>query len=343
MQREIVKAGRLLNKDGSLMQCGYAKRLLLNYNRAQITAAPWRIKEWDYYLITNGRYAVALTAADNAYMGLLSVSLLDLERNWYKTTSKMIPVPFGRLKLPTTSAHGDFRYQDKQVELSFLHKGDSRSLICEWDRFDGGTSFRCNLELYDEPEDSMVIATPFQSDRKAFYYNQKINNMKVKGEAAYGDHLYRFSPEEAVGTLDWGRGVWTYANTWYWGSGSGYVDGKSFGFNIGYGFGDTSAASENMLFYEGKSHKLESVAFHIPRKGKDFSYMDPWRFTSSDGRFEMTFKPVLDRKDHTSIGIISSDQHQVFGHFSGKAVLDDGQIIKLKDFHGFAERVANRW
>ena len=70
--------------------------------------------------------------------------------------------------------------------------------------------------------------------------------------------------------LDWGRGVWTYHNTWYWGSASGQVDGVPFGWNIGYGFGDTSAASENMLFYGGKAHKLSQVTFHIPqRDGRD--------------------------------------------------------------------------
>lgn len=46
-------------------------------------------------------------------------------------------------------------------------------------------------------------------------------------------------------------------------------DGNVFGFNIGYGFGNTSAASENMLFYNGKSHKLEDVKFNIPMDGKN--------------------------------------------------------------------------
>ncbi|MEI3102134.1 MAG: DUF2804 family protein [Oscillospiraceae bacterium] len=64
--------------------------------------------------------------------------------------------------------------------------------------------------------------------------------------------------------LDWGRGVWTYHNTWYWGSASYHVNGVPFGWNIGYGFGDTSAASENMLFYKGKAHKLSQVKFNIP-------------------------------------------------------------------------------
>ena len=189
----------------------------------------------------------------------------------------------------------------------------------------------------------MVIAIPFAEDRKAFYYNQKINGMKAEGKAVYDGEEYIFDPAVSTGTLDWGRGVWTYRNTWYWGSASGYVDGASFGFNIGYGFGDTSYATENMLFYNGKAHKLQTVTFHIPMDGARYMYMEPWTFTSNDGRFEMGFTPILDREDYTSIGLIASDQHQVFGRFDGKAVLDDGTEITVNDFLGFAERVSNKW
>ena len=75
-----------------------------------------------------------------------------------------------------------------------------------------------------------------------------------------------------------------------------FYKGKPFGFNIGYGFGDTSKASENILFYDGVAHKLDDVTFHIPKD----SYMSPWTITSSDGRFEMEFVPVLDRAARTA-------------------------------------------
>lgn len=57
------------------------------------------------------------------------------------------------------------------------------------------------------------------------------------------------------------------------------------GFNLGYGFGNTTAASENMIIYDGKAHKLEEVTFHIPTdaEGND-DYLRLWRFTSSDRR-----------------------------------------------------------
>ena len=192
--------------------------------------------------------------------------------------------------------------------------------------------------MTDELVYSMVIATPFEKP-KAFYYNQKINCMRANGFMRLGGKTYDFSEEDSFATLDWGRGVWTYDNTWYWGNGNGTVNGHRVGFNIGYGFGDTSAASENMIIYDGTAHKLSKVSFNIPAD----SYTKPWTFTSDDGRFEMDFVPVIDRAARTSALIIESDQHQVFGRFTGKMVLDGGDVIELKDFMGFAEKVHNRY
>ncbi len=70
----------------------------------------------------------------------------------------------------------------------------------------------------------MVIATPFPKAPKAFYYNQKINCLPATGQVTVGGDTVLFEPESAFGVFDWGRGVWTYDNTWYWGSASGVVD-----------------------------------------------------------------------------------------------------------------------
>jgi hypothetical protein len=117
------------------------------------------------------------------------------------------------------------------------------------------------------------------------------------------------------------------------------LNGKPFGFNIGYGFGDTTAATENILFYDGKCHKLDDVNFHIPKD----DYLKPWSFTSSDGRFEMDFVPIIDRFAKTSAMIIETDQHQVFGRMKGKVILDDGQVLDVSDLLCFAEYVHNRY
>ena len=74
-------------KRGRLLQTGYATGALLTYRRADIRAPWYRIKEWDYYLVLCDTHALALTIADNGYMGLDSVSLLDFTRPWQKTVS----------------------------------------------------------------------------------------------------------------------------------------------------------------------------------------------------------------------------------------------------------------
>ena len=338
MQHEITQKGALLGADGNLREPGWARSLLLDYRRADVKANKLRIKEWDYYIVTNDSFGIALTIADNSYMGLISASVLDFEKPWEQTVSVMTAFPMGKFKLPETSAAGDTLYGDKRVQMAFRVLEGERRLSCRFERFLGEDALELELSLAQPPMDSMVIATPFSAPR-AFYYNQKINCMRASGEAVLGKRRFAFSPETSFGTLDWGRGVWTYDNTWYWGNGNGVVNGKPFGFNIGYGFGDTSAASENLLIYDGVAHKLSKVQFNIPED----SFLKPWTFSSDDGRFEMDFVPILDRAARTNALIIESDQHQVFGRFSGKAVLDDGTALELHDFLGFAEKVRNRY
>lgn len=336
---EVTTVQPLLKEDGSLREPGWSKNLIQIYNRNQIKAPKFRIKEWDYYLVLNEEFAGAFTISDDGYIGLRSVSLLNFKEGWEHTETILNPFPMGKYKLPSTSEMGNTIYKDKRLHMRFLVKQGERRIQCKFKNFYQGKEFSCDIRLEQPKMDTMVIATPWKEKKTAFYYNQKINCMPASGTMTYDGRTYTFSKETDFGTLDWGRGVWTYDNRWYWGSGNTVVDGKPFGFNIGYGFGDTSAASENMLFYDGKCHKLDDVTFHIPKD----DYMKPWTFSSSDGRFEMDFVPVLDRAAHTAALVIETDQHQVFGRMSGKAVLDDGKIIELKDVLCFAEDVHNRY
>ncbi len=336
---EVTKVQPLLDARGELREPGWSRSLVQQYDRRSIKAPKWRIKEWDYYLVLSRTFAGAFTVSDDGYIGLQSVSLLRFGGEpWEHTETVLRAFPMGRLKLPADSSDCVTEYRDKRLQIRFEAADSRRHISCRFERFCDGKPFACEISLSQPSMDSMVIATPW--DRKhAFYYNQKINCMRASGFMEFDGRRYEFHPETDFGTLDWGRGVWTYDNTWFWGSGNADVDGNAFGWNIGYGFGDTSAASENILFWNGTAHKLDDVTFNIPESG----YMDTWTFTSSDGRFEMTFEPVLDRAACLDYKVIVSDQHQVFGRMSGKAVLDDGTEVNIKDVMCFAEKVHNKY
>ena len=343
MQHEITQIIPLLDEKGNLTQAGYAKKLLPVYDRSKVKGGLMRLKEWDYYYVGSDRFGVALTIADNSYMGLDSISFLSFEGEpWEITKSPMRILTLGRTGLPQTSAEGVSAISGKGYSLQFRVEDGKRVLQAHMDNFKDGAAIDIDVTLTDEPEESMVICTPFDKPGH-FYYNQKINCMRASGTVKIGEDVYTFEPDSAFGVLDWGRGVWTYHNTWYWGSVSGLVHGVDFGFNIGYGFGDTSAASENMLFFNGKAHKLSQVTFEIPMKDGKEDYLKPWKFTSDDGRFEMDFAPVIDRASCTDFKVLKSDQHQVFGRFSGTAELDDGTRLVVQDLLGFAEKVENKW
>lgn len=344
-QNEITGIRKLLDAKGNITEAGYAKSLLWEYNRCDVVGNPARLKEWDYYYIGNDDCALCLTMADMGYIGALSASVMDFKTPSQITKSAACLFPMGKFKMPATSVIGDCRWNVKNVEMTFTNNEKERHLYGRYPKFGKcKQDLTFDVLLTDVPEESMVIATPFAKNRH-FYYNQKINCMTAEGGFSLGDKKYSLSADKGtLGTLDWGRGVWTYDNTWYWGSLQTLLaDGTKFGFNIGYGFGDNDRATENMLFYDGKSHKLDEVTFNIPRKdGKD-DFMSEWTFTSNDDRFNMTFEPLIDRYEPVDLKIFAMIPHQVFGYFTGTAVLDDGREIKLDRVLGFAEKVRNKW
>ena len=336
---EITAFQPLLNDQGELREPGWSRAMVQQYERSAIKAPKFRIKEWDYYLVTGKDFAAAFTISDEGYIGLQSVSLLNFDGIPREHTETVLtPFPMGKLKLPETSFEGVTAFKNKRLDMSFTAEKGKRIIRCRFENFFQKLPLTAEIELLKPEMDSLVIATPWDK-KHHFYYNQKINCMRASGYVEYAGKRYEFDPKTDFGTLDWGRGVWTYDNTWFWGSGNTDLNGEPFGFNIGYGFGNTRAASENVIFYKGQAHKIDDVTFNIP----DTGYMDPWTFTSSDKRFEMDFVPILDRAANLDFKLIVSDQHQVFGRMSGTAVLDDGTALKIKDVLCFAEKVHNKY
>ena len=345
MEQHLLSPGPLLNEEGNLADAGYAFSLVKRYDRNAIKAPKWRIKEWDYYYVGNADYGIALTVADNGYMAMASISVLEFGLAPREITKSVIGFfPMGKLHMPKDSRMGDVLYENKKKGFSmrFLHQGDKRRLLCYMERFDKAKrTFRCDLTLMETCPKSMVIATPWKKQRH-LYYNQKINNLLVGGYAKIGEKTLDFN-QNSYGVLDWGRGVWTYKNTWYWSSLNASQDGHTVGFNLGYGFGDNDQATENMFFYDSQAFKLGEIKIDIPMKdsGGD-DYMKPWTFRSVTGEVELLFTPKIDRHADLNLLLLRSNQHQVFGTFNG-VIRVENQEFEIRDLPGFAEKVFNKW
>jgi hypothetical protein len=344
-QHEITQTGKLLQDDGTLTQRGWARQPLLDCN---LEAAhfyptllrPWqrmRLKKWDYYGVTTPNLFFSATIAHLGYAGSIFIYLVDFQRKSWHEATKTIPLGHG-ITLPRNSTTGESIFADKSTKLRFWVEEDARHVQVSWQHF-ADASLHAEITLAHTPaHESTVTITPMA--KKRFYYNRKINAMPATGHISIGQHTINLDPQTALGNLDWGRGVWPYDSFWVWASASGRLpDGRLLGLNMGHGFGDTSAATENTLLLAGRIHKLNEIEIRYnPRQ-----FMSPWWMVSAEGRVNLHFHPLLERVARTPLLIIDSEVHQLFGRYSGQIVADDGEILIIDGLLGWAEEHRARW
>jgi hypothetical protein len=343
-QHEITTPSPLLDDEGNLRQVGWARTPLLDCNLERAAfygrvLRPWqrlRVKRWDYYGITTPDRFFSVTLADLGYAGQAFVYTVDFNtRRHHEETRTIRP---GGVSLPRNSTDGVSEYTDGDLRLRFAVTERWRRLSVAWPDF-GGQPLHAEITLDTAPaHESTVIVIPIQGRR--FYYNRKMNCLPARGSLQIGDRREEIEPATCLGNLDWGRGVWEYRSFWVWASASGFLgDGRTLGLNLGFGFGDTSAATENTLILNGRIHKLGEVDFTYDNS----NFQRPWRMVATDGRLDLTFTPFFERVAKTNLLLIRSEVHQLFGRYTGTAVTDDGETVQIDGLVGFAEEHHARW
>ncbi|HEY9088294.1 MAG TPA: DUF2804 domain-containing protein [Anaerolineaceae bacterium] len=343
-QQLLRGKGPLLKSDGSLADVGWSNQPLLDANLEDAhfyrTFGFWqrfRLKRWDYYSITTPTHFFSFTLADIGYLGQVFAYGIDFATQTYHEETLSIPLAKG-VHIPRGSQSGVSWFDNGRTRMKFEACSGARSLWVDWPAFQGkGLSAQVQFDLPPEHE-SMNIVIPIRGNR--FYYNRKINCMPARGWVQWGGQRFELAPDTALGGLDWGRGVWEYKSFWVWASASGFLPGgRTVGLNLGFGFGDTSKASENALILDGRIHKLGKVDFDYSNR----DFRRPWQMRSDDGRLELTFTPFLERVARTDMKVLSSEVHQMFGRYVGSVISDDGEKIRIDGLTGFAEEHHAKW
>ena len=358
-QVQIFEETPLLDETGRLTQPGYCFTNLYKYDRSAIRTDPSRIKEWDFYQISNDDFTVQITIADISLGGAVTVGYFDRKTGERGSMMKLNLFTFGKFDLGldhkglAEDDWTDHTYKLKKKNFDFeLSVGEEKRTI-KFIGKKGKKDFTMDIELAMMPDhESHFIAVPFDTkDGRHFYYNQKTNGMVSTGKVVYGDKTYEFKglEDKSFAVLDWGRGVWPFHQVWWWGNGNTVLpDGRVFGFEIGWGFGNTEAASESTAFIDGKAYKLGYLKLENEKeivKPLDSCWDDngvEWKITSDDGSFEMTMKPEFDNYTMLRFLVVGNLCHQVFGKWSGTVKCGD-EVIEIKDMTAFLERSDNMW
>lgn len=353
-QTEYTKPTKLLATDGKLLSPGWARHNVFDYERDNAKPA-WRKKEWDFYQISNGEFMVQISFANISIGGYAQASITDLHNAHQKSK-----IHSGTILESTALFLGGKKYilppkGDEPNVVDFTVSGTQFKAVTEKRvrtlYFKGkfkGKEVEANftMDIMDGLE-NITTVLPFANKPTRYFMTTKQNCMPCAGTFRWGEQVWNFDKKDTFAFLDWGRVNTPYKMVWYWGNGSKVVqgpDGKDhmFGFEITWGIGDESNATETAIFWDGKAHKFGPVDVEVFPKPDKFE--EPWHFVSQDGRFDFTMTPFYDHHgDLNVLNLLRMHCHQVHGIWNGTAILDDGTKVEVRDMYAFCEYCENKW
>lgn len=160
-QHEVTQIQPLLDSKGCVNEPGWARSLVWQYERKKIKAPKFRIKEWDYYLVTNDHFGAAFTISDLGYLGMISASVMNFDEGWHHTETILVPLTMGRLHLGSHSDYGNANFKNNRVHLKYSMIFDRRKIQCHFKNFKDGRDLNTEIWLLQKPSESMCIATPW--------------------------------------------------------------------------------------------------------------------------------------------------------------------------------------
>lgn len=337
--QRVLTPGPVLTPDGALREAGWSPREVLTFDAAAVTAPPERLRRWDFFTVANPRFAVNFTLADVGFARFCSVDVIDF-RDGRTFTAFAIPLTGRDVLRLSPSSRGSTACVMGADRVTFETYADRRELTVDMPGGLVSAAVKGKLVLAQpRSHEYLSLAMPFAEEPGTFFYENKIPALPASGVIEVAGERFDFDPADSFGIMDWGRGVWPRELTWHWGGAAGRVGGDVVGFNLGYGFGVTTAATENVVVVNGRAHKLGVVDWHFDRA----DWMKPWRLTSPDGRFEMDFTPAYPQVVDVDAVFKAAQLHKVYGTFRGRVVLDDGRVLEVPALFGFAEEMHLVW
>jgi len=298
-----------------------------------------RNKRWEYWCVMTPTHIVALTISCIDYVSLHSVWVLD--RTSGAEIDSTVLSPGGRsTTLPASLGDGSARARTGKVTLDI-------------DELDGatrlrGTAPRVSFDItatLPAGHESLGVVVPWRrADRTRrftntarFQYTVKDVARPAHGVLTIGDLTIEV-PEGSWAVLDHGRGRWPYRVWWNWAAGSGVVDGRVIGLQLGSKWTDGSGATENAVVVDGRLSKLsEELTWDYDSS----DWMRPWRVHGE--RADLVFTPFHNKHSQTNAIVISTRTDQLFGTWTGWVQASAGARVSVDGIEGWAEDVLNRW
>lgn len=326
-ERELTRPVSLTLANGALnpSAIGWARRPVVDTSGIGPSRSWGRNKRWEYWNITTPTHVLAATISSLDYAAVTEVWVLDRrsEQTW---GSAQTLLPSRGVELPGSLNRGVASAQAKDLSIEVRHADGITRLRAHT----GEVRFDVSV-IRPEHHDCLAVVVPWTSGR--FQYTLKDVALPANGSVTIAGQRHPVPPGESWAVLDHGRGRWPYDVRWNWGAGSGIVDGRSFGIQVGGQWTKHTGSTENGILIDGELHKISEELEWVYDLDQ---WRRPWRIRG--GGLDATFTPSYDRKAVTNLGVLASRTDQCFGSWAGRY-----RDVAFDGIYGWAEDVHNRW
>lgn len=330
MQYEITKHQTLFNDKGYVHMTGWAKKLVLQYDRDDSKAFKFQIRERDGYFIYNENCALHLAVGKYGSKAVVSASIVDFEKGVLHYASIKKSLPKDKLRMPLSSENGDVTYTDKRVGMKFSKASNARFLKCEFIDFYDGKTLYVNLTLSEHTKDTLVNVIPFENKKSAFLYKQFSPDMTVSGIVRCGGDEYYFSDENSYAMLNWSRCSLPKCKEHFSIYTSGVHKKSSFAITLNNSIGDEKRGSQNGAFLDGELIKLGYVKIDHSKSSRLLE--KPWYIADDEGKLDLVFTPIITTRTNSAMAVEMDDRTIVYGTINGN-IFDGNKLnLSLNDF-----------
>lgn len=343
-ERKIVQAPASLVDNGKI-NFGVFDAPLHNVNLADAAlpgplgpAPDWwkrfRLKKWQFFLLTHPKYSVCFIVIDLVYTSSSFVFVFDRERR-KSFEHKRIKLD-RKLAVPDNLYDGRCFFRESGYNVEIHNKLDEglHTLDVRVGEKRGAPAVNVDANVLQRPGEiqPLVVSLPLGGGR-GMYSNKVV--CPVEGTARIGDEEITYDPARDTAVIDEHRGLYPRHTFWKWAT-FGVIgpDGKTLGVQLTDNLiKDQAAWNENCIYTGDTITLLGPARFDFDIR----DVMKPWKLSDAEGRVRLDFAPLGVKLDRVNLGFFNMDYRQPFGRFNGALTDDRGTEYKIKDAFGVTE------
>lgn len=327
MQKIVENSKSIFDSNGNVNFGGWSKSALFEYNKDSYPAEN-RLCESDSYFISNGEMGFYLSLNASGYDLSIKLILADYKTGEIVTDSISKHLLLEPLKLPASDSVGEFSYKDKKIAVTATNTVDGKYLKCDFIDFGNIKNLFVKLFLKNGGADSMNMVSPFDKDKKCFYYKRFVEDYTASGVVRFGGFDYNISEENSLTYFSKCRYSLSRHRKFQMLCGTADIDGHQLSINLASKVGNNRNGSENCYFVDHKLYKIGRTKV----SGDDKKAVGKWEFSTANNGLNLTFTPC---ETNGKILACKCDNITiVFGKLNGVLETERFRInLKDKNFH----------